>query len=183
MLAGINGDPVLVEEGRHLVATFHPELTSGSARAQLVSAKTVRTDAKRVLFVCIGNSCRSQMAEGFARAYGSDVMIAASAGVAPAVTVASDTRRAMKEKNISLEDHFPKSLQQLVNVHFDLIVNMSGVELPGTLETPIRTWKVRDPIGTKYDVHCGVRDEIEKLVMELILELRRNSQQAASAPR
>jgi len=138
---------------------------------------------QRVLFVCIGNSCRSQMAEGFARAYGKDVMIAASAGVAPALMVAADTRRAMKEKNILMDDHFPKSLQQLANVKFDLIVNMSGVELPDTLTTPIRTWKVRDPIGTKYDVHCGVRDEIEKLVMELILEFRRNAAQSAAAPR
>jgi arsenate reductase len=138
---------------------------------------------QRVLFVCIGNSCRSQMAEGFARAYGSDVVIAASAGVAPALMVAADTRRAMKEKNISLDDHFPKALQQLSNVRFDLILNMSGVELPEDIGAPVRTWKVRDPIGTKYDVHCGVRDEIEKLVMELILELRREARPAASAPR
>jgi arsenate reductase len=127
---------------------------------------------QRVLFVCIGNSCRSQMAEAFARAYGSDVIVAASAGVAPALMVAADTHRAMREKNISLEDHFPKSLQQLANVHFDLVVNMSGVELHD-IEAPVRAWKVRDPIGTKYDVHCGVRDEIEKLVMDLVLELRR----------
>jgi arsenate reductase len=138
---------------------------------------------ERVLFVCIGNSCRSQMAEGFARAYGSDVMLAASAGVAPALMVAADTRRSMKEKNISLDDHFPKSLQQLVNVPFDLIINMSGVELPADLKAPVRTWKVRDPIGTKYDVHCGVRDEIEKLVMDLILELRRAEKKSATARR
>jgi arsenate reductase (thioredoxin) len=129
---------------------------------------------QRVLFVCIGNSCRSQMAEGFARAYGSDVMLAASAGIAPALTVAADTHRAMKEKNISLDDHFPKSVEQLSKARFDLIVNMSGVELPESLGT-IRTWKVRDPIGTKYDVHCAVRDEIEKLVMNLILEMRRET--------
>jgi arsenate reductase len=136
---------------------------------------------ERVLFVCIGNSCRSQMAEGFARAYGSDVMLAASAGVAPALMVAGDTRRTMNEKNISLDDHFPKSLQQLVNVPFDLIINMSGVELPAELKAPVRTWKVRDPIGTKYDVHCGVRDEIEKLVMDLILELRRAEKKSVTA--
>jgi hypothetical protein len=65
-------------------------------------------------------------------------------------------------------------VEQLAKVHFDLIVNMSGVELPEDLTAPVRTWKVRDPIGTKYDVHCGVRDEIEKLVMDLILELRRD---------
>ena len=45
---------------------------------------------KRVLFVCIGNSCRSQMAEGFARAYGSDVMAVASAGLSPATRIAPD---------------------------------------------------------------------------------------------
>jgi protein-tyrosine-phosphatase len=123
------------------------------------------------------------MAEGFARAYGSDVLLAASAGVAPALMVAGDTRRAMKEKNIALDDHFPKSLQQLVNVPFDLIINMSGVELPEGVTSPVRTWKVRDPIGTKYDVHCAVRDEIEKLVMDLILELRRGAKQSATAPR
>jgi arsenate reductase len=133
---------------------------------------------QRVLFVCIGNSCRSQMAEGFARAYGSDVMRAASAGVAPALMVAADTRRAMKEKNIALDDHFPKSVEQLARAQFDLVVNMSGVELPETLGT-IRTWKVRDPIGTKYDAHCAVRDEIEKLVMDLILEMRRSAQTSA----
>jgi arsenate reductase (thioredoxin) len=137
---------------------------------------------QRVLFVCIGNSCRSQMAEGFARAYGSDVMLAGSAGVAPALMVAADTRRAMKEKNISLDDHFPKSLEQLSKAHFDLIVNMSGVELPESLGA-IRTWKVRDPIGTRYDAHCAVRDEIERLVMDLILERRRESAQPVSTPR
>ena len=129
---------------------------------------------KRILFVCVGNSCRSQMAEAFARAYGGDVMVAASAGLAPALMVAFDTQRAMKEKNLSLEDHFPKSLQQLNTVRFDMIVNMSGAELPDTVKAPVRVWKIRDPIGTKYDVHCEIRDEIEKLVMDLILELRRN---------
>jgi protein-tyrosine-phosphatase len=120
------------------------------------------------------------MAEGFARAYGSDVMVAASAGLAPALMVAFDTQRAMKEKNISLDDHFPKSLHQLSMVRFDLIVNLSGSELPPKDVTcPVRVWKVRDPIGTKYGVHCEIRDEIEKLVMDLILEMRRNGKFAA----
>ena len=132
---------------------------------------------KRVLFVCIGNACRSQMAEAFARTYGSDVMVAASAGLAPALAVAADTARAMKEKNISLADHFPKSVQQLRQVPFDLIVNMSGAEIPDTT-APVRAWQVRDPIGAKYEVHCQVRDQIETLVMELILELRGGRQPA-----
>src|SRR5205085_6139100 len=100
-------------------------------------------------------------------------------GIAPALMVAADSRRAMKEKNISVDDHFPKSLDQLAKLKFDLIVNMSGVELPESLGN-IRTWKVRDPIGARYEVHCGVRDEIEKLVMDLILEIRRESAQTAA---
>src|SRR5580698_6940777 len=101
----------------------------------------------RVLFICIGNSCRSQMAEGFARTYGGDVLIAASAGLAPAYMVAQDTVRAMEEKNIDIRDQFPKGLKQLGRAHFDLFVNMSGYDLPPDIETPVRRWDVADPVA------------------------------------
>jgi arsenate reductase len=127
----------------------------------------------RVLFICIGNSCRSQMAEGFTRHYGSDVMIAASAGLAPAFMVAQDTVRAMDEKNIDIRNQFPKSLKQLGRAQFDLLVNMSGFDLPSEIDTPVRNWDVRDPVAKDYETHCQIRDEIETRVMGLILELRR----------
>ena len=57
---------------------------------------------KRVLFLCIGNSCRSPMAEGFAKCYGSDVMQAESAGLAPAGIVQPLTKKVMEEKNINI---------------------------------------------------------------------------------
>jgi|HubBroStandDraft_2_1064218.scaffolds.fasta_scaffold473774_1 arsenate reductase len=129
----------------------------------------------RVLFICIGNSCRSQMAEGFARKYGGDVMIAASAGLAPAFMVAQDTVRAMDEKDIDLRDQFPKSLKQLGRAQFDLFVNMSGYDLPPEIDTPVRDWDVADPIAEDYETHCKIRDEIETRVMGLILELRRSA--------
>jgi len=127
----------------------------------------------RVLFICLGNSCRSQMAEGFARTYGTDVLIAASAGLSPAFTVAPDTVRAMDEKNIDIRDQFPKSLKQLGRAQFDLFVNMSGYDLPPEIDTPVRDWPVPDPIARDYETHCQIRDEIETRVMGLILELRR----------
>jgi arsenate reductase (thioredoxin) len=133
----------------------------------------------RVLFVCIGNSCRSQMAEGFARKYGEDVMIAASAGLAPALGVALDTVRAMDEKNIDVRDQFPKGTQQLGRAQFDLTINMSGFGLPDDVVSPRRNWDVQDPIGEDYETHCKIRDQIEGLVMSLILELRRAQQAAA----
>lgn len=128
---------------------------------------------KRVLFVCIGNSCRSQMAEAFARAYGSDVMYPASAGLAPATEIAFDTMDAMQAKSLDLRDQFPKSLRHVSRVQFDLIVNMSGMSLPADVKAPVIEWDVPDPIAMEYEEHCEVRDLIERRVMQLILELRR----------
>ena len=93
---------------------------------------------KRVLFVCIGNACRSQMAEAFARTLGSDILIPASVGLAPAPAVALDTIRVMEERNIDLRDHFPKSLRHLGRADFDLVVNMKtakelGIKIPNSI--------------------------------------------------
>ncbi len=114
------------------------------------------------------------MAEAFARAYGADVIIPASAGLAPAMNVARDTKSAMAEKGIDLRDHFPKTIRNLGRAQFDIIINMSGSEIlpeqiPGA---KIVEWDVVDPISLGYDDHCKVRDEIERLVMALVLELR-----------
>jgi arsenate reductase len=130
---------------------------------------------KRVLFVCIGNSCRSQMAEGFARAYGSDIMESQSAGLSPATTIAPLTRQVLGEKNVKIDDHFPKGLETVSRQSFDIIVNMSGsrLSIPGTR---VLDWPVQDPIGHREDVYRTVAAQIEGLVMRLILELR-------SAPR
>ncbi|MGD0500937.1 MAG: arsenate reductase ArsC [Bryobacteraceae bacterium] len=128
---------------------------------------------KRVLFVCVGNACRSQMAEAFARAYGSDVMIPASAGLAPAPHVAPDTLLAMQEKNLDLRHQFPKAIRHLRRSQFDFVVNMAGIIMPLEVEAPVRYWNVDDPVSMSYEDHCAVRDEIERLVMQLVLELRR----------
>jgi len=126
---------------------------------------------QRVLFVCLGNACRSQMAEGFARAYGKDVMTPESAGLLPAMAVPIETKQTMAEKNLDISSQFPKPMSAFPNGHFDLVVNMSGYPLaryPAATE-----WKVRDPIGGTADEYRAVRDQIEHLVMQLILGLRR----------
>ena len=132
------------------------------------------SDPKRVLFVCIGNACRSQMAEAFARTYGSDVMVAASAGLSPAMGVASDTIKAMDAKGIDLRHQFPKSLRHLARAQFDLVINMSGFELPPMPGVKSVDWDIPDPVLLKFEQHCQVRDEIENMVMTLILDLRRS---------
>jgi len=138
---------------------------------------------KRVLFVCVGNSCRSQMAEGFARCYGEDVMKPASAGLAPAWIVMPETVHTMAEKNIDISDQYPKPLHPELASKSDLIVNMSGEDLPDEIRTPVRNWLVRDPIGETESTYREVRDQIEQLVMDLILEIRRGNKKSDSVPR
>jgi hypothetical protein len=58
-------------------------------------------------------------------------------------------------------------------VEFDLVINMSGEPLPESIRCEVRAWDVTDPVYLSYEEHCGVRDEIERLIMGLILELRR----------
>ncbi|MFN8938186.1 MAG: low molecular weight phosphatase family protein [Acidobacteriota bacterium] len=128
---------------------------------------------QRVLFVCIGNACRSQMAEAFARSYGHDVIEACSAGLSPAMIVDRNTKAVMRERALSLEDHFPKTVEEALHQPPTLIVNMSGVVLPPSLAgLPAEAWPVRDPVGEPISVHRAVRDQIEGLVMNLILRLR-----------
>ncbi len=132
----------------------------------------------RVLFVCIGNSCRSQMAEGFANRYGSDVLEAFSAGVYPAELIAPLTRKVMLAKNIDLAGAMPKDIDDVPIETINLVVNMSGHPFPVQEGVSVEEWKVHDPVGDEEDVFITVAEEIEQRVMRLILLLRK---QQASA--
>ena len=144
--------------------------------------RPVSQPRKSVLFVCIGNSCRSQMAEAFARRYGSDVMVASSGGLAPASIVSPMTRKVMLDyKGIALDDHYPKLLFDSPGAPFDLVVNISGAPLPpGFPCASSRDWAVRDPVMDPEPLHLKVVEQIEGLVQNLILELRAT---ASAAPR
>lgn len=126
------------------------------------------------------------MAEGFAKKYGPDVMQGASAGLYPASIIQVLTNKVMEDKNIKLDGHFPKSLDEVDVQSFNIIVNMSGIPLPAKTQLDIRTWQIEDPVGQSEEVYVSVRDQIEILVMRLILELRRLNEAEArprSAPR
>ncbi len=127
---------------------------------------------KRVLFVCVGNAFRSQMAEAFARAYGADVVEPQSAGIAPVLAVPEATRSMMREKGIELDGHFPKALLHMDLNSFDVIVNMSGVPLHAPQGGQMVVWNVADPVGAGDKVMRQVRDEIEQLVVGLLIRLR-----------
>lgn len=128
--------------------------------------------ALAVLFVCVGNVIRSQMAEAFARAYGSDVIEPSSAGLAPGWNVAPQTRMVMAEKNIDLGEQFPKPFDIMPLDRYDIVVNISGFPLPKPVRGRVVEWKVADPVGEGDKQYRQARDAIENLVMRLILELR-----------
>lgn len=130
----------------------------------------------RVLFVCVGNACRSQMAEGFAKQYGADVVEAVSAGLAQASFIPPQTRAVMAERGVDLETHFPKSVDEVQPLTFDWVVNLSGTPLTWVPEGRTLEWRVRDPVGCAERVHREVRDEIEVLVRSMVDELRYRAQ-------
>jgi arsenate reductase len=127
---------------------------------------------KRVLFLCLGNICRSPMAEALARKYGSDVLEVSSAGLTPAINTTPYTRKVLEEKNVDLGEHVPRRFYDLDLSQYDLIVNMSGSMLPKNLSVPVEDWQVDDPMGRSEDDFRAAREVIEMLVMRLILRVR-----------
>jgi arsenate reductase (thioredoxin) len=125
--------------------------------------------AKSILFICIGNACRSQMAEGFARHYGGDKILAFSAGSRPAGFVAPLAIEVMKEKGIDITRHHSKAISELPRQSFDYVVTMGcGDECPWVKGKLHLDWQIADPIGRPIEFFRQVRDEIEEKVKELV---------------
>lgn len=137
---------------------------------------------RRVLFLCIGNACRSQMAEAFARAYGTDILEISSAGLSPAYAIPTETHKVMEEKGISLDGQFPKAIEELEPRSYEFLANLSGVALSGLDPVVVLDWPVRDPYGPDLELHREARDRIEALVQQLILDLRQGRQPLTAPP-
>jgi arsenate reductase len=138
--------------------------------------------ALSVLFVCIGNSCRSQMAEAIARAKAGDVIEASSAGISPLGRVADDTRRVLLEQGIMIDGQFSKGVGHPSLSPADLIVNMTGI--PGKAlfaSENVLDWDVADPYGEDISRYRIVCEEIEMRIAELAEELRRQRSAQAGA--
>lgn len=122
------------------------------------------------------------MAEAFANLYGKDVLVASSSGLSPTEIIVRETIECMRENGVDLNNQFPKRYDPLKSGSYDLIINMSGYDLPEPVEAPVRNWMVRDPIGQSEEVYRDSRDTIERQVMQLILQLRREARGPAKKP-
>jgi len=128
---------------------------------------------KKILFVCVENAGRSQMAEAFANKYGKDRLIVSSAGNKPADEVNPVVVEAMKEKGIDISMKKPKLLTLQMAQDADLIVTMGcndqGI-CPGPFFQPTVDWKLEDPKGKPIEKVREIRDDIERRVQKLIAE-------------
>jgi protein-tyrosine-phosphatase len=124
-----------------------------------------------LLFVCVENSCRSQMAEGFARGVGSGRVSAHSAGSKPSGQVNARAVAFMREKDIDLGPQRSKGLDDLPHVRWDYIVTMGCGDACPTLPARHRLdWDLPDPKHLDDAGFRAVRDRIEQLVRELVAE-------------
>jgi len=131
----------------------------------------IREVMTKVLFLCVGNSCRSQMAEGFARHYGSDILEAHSAGTMAASFVAPKSIEVMAEKGIDISHQSPKQLDPANLPDYDILISMGcGVQdtCPADNLKDFTDWGLDDPMGQPVEKYREVRDEIEKLVLGLL---------------
>lgn len=118
-------------------------------------------------FICIGNSCRSQMAEGFANHHGEGIFKVYSAGTHPAAMVNPDAVEAMKEKGIDIGNQYPKSLSEIPG-GLDVLITMGcGVECPYFPAHYREDWGIEDPVGLPISEFRRIRDIIEEKVIEL----------------
>jgi len=132
----------------------------------------VEARLKRVLFVCVENSNRSQMAEAFARLYGGSEVAAYSAGSRPSGRVSPKAIAAMAERGIDLAGHASKGLEAVEQFAFDAVVTMGCGDACPHVRARIRDdWALADPRELDAEGVRGVRDEIERRVKELLARL------------
>jgi arsenate reductase len=127
---------------------------------------------KKILFVCIGNMCRSPMAEGFARALGGESFEAYSAGITPTGVISEASIAAMREIGIDISSQQSNGVEAVPIDDIDVVVNMSrqptDLFLPPDFNGRLIEWSVIDPIGGPLRTYRLVRDDIARRVRDLL---------------
>ena len=129
----------------------------------------------KVLFLCVGNACRSQIAEAIAKQVAADVIEASSAGLVPFGEIPSTTIKVLAERGISTDGQHSKPLRSEDMAAADLVINITGRSdevVFGKPSTPVEDWTVGDPYGYNLVVYRAIRDQIEQRVEDLAERLR-----------
>lgn len=128
---------------------------------------------KRVMFVCKKNSARSQMAEGFAKAFGSEKIAVVSSGL-EASSVRPEAIATMQAAGIDISNQTSKPLSDFDAEDFDIVISLCGcgVNLPTewVLRETFEDWQLDDP-AERPEIFPRVRDEVKARVIHLIQSL------------
>ena len=128
---------------------------------------------KKILFVCIENSNRSQMAQAFARIHGNDKVEALSAGSRPSGKINPKAVKAMRSLGYDLNQHNSKSLHDIPKEEFEYVITMGcGDECPWIPAQHREDWEIPDPRDMVMEDFNEVRDLIEKSVKGLLKKIR-----------
>ncbi len=128
---------------------------------------------KKLLFVCIENSNRSQMAEAFARIHGGDRVEAYSSGSRPSGIVNPKAIASMAELGYDLSRHGSKSLDEIPKVEYDAVVTMGCGDACPFVEAKRREdWQIPDPKHMEPEEFRKVRELISQKIKALLAELR-----------
>lgn len=124
---------------------------------------------KRLLFVCIENSCRSQIAEAFARKHGGEKVEAYSAGARPSGKINPMAIESMREVGYDLTAHASKSLGEIPDLEYDAVITMGcGDACPFVRGKIHEDWGLPDPKDLPPEAFREVRDRIEEKVKALL---------------
>jgi protein-tyrosine-phosphatase len=147
-----------------------------------ISAPSGHAPRKKVLFVCMGNACRSPMAESIARRDAADVIEARSAGLCPLGFVPDLTRQTLTANGYSIESLNSTPITRDIFDAADIVVNMSGIPRSRafTDSQKVEDWEVQDPYGAAPELYQTIYEDIQKRV-ELLAERLRKTPASQSA--
>lgn len=131
------------------------------------------SSTKTLLFVCVENSNRSQIAEAFARMHGGEHVVAYSAGSRPSDKINPKAIEAMKEVGYDLSQHHSKSLSEIPDIQFDFVATMGcDDECPFVRAKYREEWEIPDPRDMPPQEFRAVRDLIERKVKAALALVR-----------
>ena len=128
---------------------------------------------KKVLFVCVENSCRSQMAEAFGKIHGEGIIEVYSSGSRPSGVVNPKAIASMIEVGYDLSTHNSFGLNEIPQIEWDYAITMGcGDECPMIKAVNREDWGLPDPKHMEPNEFAKVRDIIEREVMDLIVQCK-----------
>jgi arsenate reductase len=129
---------------------------------------------KGIVFICLGNSCRSIMAEALARHLWGEAVVAASAGISPLGLIAPMTLKVLAEMGVSTTGLRSKGLEEIEFSAFNLAVNLTDYSLagrlPGAFSGRLLHRPIPDPYGGSLEDYRQTRDFLYRLILQELVE-------------